>query len=104
MRNVDKDIKEWVDVNKEANCSICGDKMFSGTNSRSFTYLDCCRNSGSSKGHAYHASCLAEHYARSMDLDSQYVPGDYKCPLCKSSSSMIHFPEMRLKSDVLSRV
>jgi len=80
MRNTSKDIKEWVDEHKEADCSICWEKMFSGTNSRSFTYLDCNRNSGKTKGHAYHASCLAEYTTKLMNAYPDFIPGDYKCP------------------------
>ena len=95
MRNPVEDIKEWLNENKEAICSICRDKMFYGTNSRTFTYLDCSRNSGSSKGHAFHASCLATYLTTPLSSAAEYNPGDYKCPGCRSKSSMIHFPEMR---------
>jgi len=78
--------------------------MFSGTNSRSFVYLACNRNSGKTKGHGFHASCLVEHTATLVSSQPDFIPGDYRCPICRSSESMIHFPEMRIKAHVLGRM
>jgi len=57
--------------------------MFSGPNSRTLSYLDCNGNSGSSKGHMFHGSCLARYLTTPSRLAIECNPTPYKCPVCR---------------------
>ena len=84
MRNITKDIKEWVDENKESDCAICFEKLFTSPNARSITYLDCCWNTGKTKGHGFHGRCMAEYLSKATDYTDIDVPAPYLCPFCRS--------------------
>jgi rubrerythrin len=95
MRNLRKDIKEWVSENNTETCAICLDPLFTGANSRTITYLNCSWNSGNSKGHGIHGNCLVQYLSTHTDYTDIDEPPPYRCPICKSKEPFVNYPEIR---------